>query len=150
MVNLLLKKKKKNPKKNGHPDVQKHFSIFVDLDFARIRELRNIDGDINGKAIRNQLNYNLVKGSGCKDRKEKQTVMDAWVANCLRHAFPWESDHDNYGAYFPNVLEQEIAMYRLRNPMVGYVEQWCSLMEASIDMLPAPTNLRRVVNIAGT
>ena len=97
---------------NGHPDAQEHFLIFVDLDFARIRELRSIEGDIKGKAIRNQLNYNLVKGSGCEDRKEKQIVMDAWVSNWLQDAYPWETDHDKYGAYFSNILEQQIALYR--------------------------------------
>lgn len=93
--------------------------------------------------IRNQINFDLVKWSGCRDYDNKQTRMRTWVAHCLRHAYPFESDDDTYDAYLPLQMEYEISFAANRRiNFDSIVTQWCVILSDDEVSLPAPVNDR--------
>ena len=118
----------------GYPNLSVLGNIASTLDFAGIRFRRNIEVEIPGNNLRNQLNFYNQDVDSVKDKLHRQTNFAEWTKDAFRWAYPY-GRMDGYPDSMPLDVEAAIMRGRDTNPITtGELEAWCALINAADDI----------------
>jgi hypothetical protein len=118
----------------GYPNLSLLGNIASTLDFAGIRFRRNIEVEIPGNHLRNQLNFYNQDVDSVKDKLHRQTNFAEWTKDAFRWAYPY-GRMDGYPDSMPLDVEAAIMRGRDTNPITtGELEAWCALINAADDI----------------
>lgn len=118
----------------GYPNLSLLGNIASTLDFAGIRFRRNIEVEIPGNNLRNQLNFYNQDVDSVKDKLHRQTNFAEWTKDAFRWAYPY-GRMDGYPDSMPLDVEAAIMRGRDTNPITtGELEAWCALINAADDI----------------
>ena len=125
-----------NAEQVGYPNLSLLGDMATTLDFTGIRFHRNIEGEIPGNLLRNQLNFDNQAVDSVKDKKNRQTAMAEWTKDAFRWAYPY-GRMDGYPDSMPLDVEAAIVRGRVTNPITAdELKAWCTLINAA-DNIPA-------------
>jgi hypothetical protein len=115
----------------GYPNLSLLGNMAATLDFVGIRYHRNIEGEIPGNLLRNQLNFDNQTVDSVKDKQHRQTTFAEWTKDACRWAYPY-GRMDGYPDSMPLDVEAAIVRGRGANPItIDELDAWCALINAA-------------------